>query len=174
LVLACQFKKIKAFDLLRASVYNVYIEDAQVSMPKTSIISTRLEPQQAMRLARKARQLGRSSGETTALLIEEGLRRDEYAFVDFRDSPVGRQAYIQGSTLAVWEVVWIARGYRNNVEKTATHLRMSPLKVRAAISYAQAFPDEIEIAIREHHECDFASLSRLLPQAELFPAPRKK
>lgn len=143
-------------------------------MPKTSIISSRLEPGQEARLVRKAKQLGRSASETGALLIEEGLRRDEFAFVDFRDSPAGRQAYLQGSTLAVWEVVWIARGYRNNVEKTASHLRMSPLKVRAALNYAQAFPDEIEPAIKEHQTCDFASLSQLLPQAEVFPPSKKK
>jgi hypothetical protein len=34
-----------------------------------------------------------------------GLRRSEFAFVDFRDSPAGRQAYPQGSTLAVWAVL---------------------------------------------------------------------
>jgi hypothetical protein len=33
-------------------------------------------------------------------LVEEGLRRSEFAFLDFRDSPAGRQAYSQGSTLA--------------------------------------------------------------------------
>src|SRR5579863_4670385 len=99
-------------------------------MPRTSVVSARLEPEQELRLARKAKHLGRSSSETGALLIEEGLRRDEFAFIDFRDSPVGRQAYVQGSTLAVWEVIWIARGYNGDVEKTAAHLSMSPLKVK--------------------------------------------
>jgi hypothetical protein len=143
-------------------------------MSRTSIVSSRLEPDQERRLVRKARQMGRSPSETGALLIEEGLRRDEFAFIDFRDSPAGRQAYVQGSTLAVWEVAWIARGYGDDVEKTAAHLFMSPLKVKAALNYAQAFPDEIEEAVNEHQSCDFASLSRMLPQAEIFPAPRKK
>jgi hypothetical protein len=143
-------------------------------MSRSSIISSRLEPEQARRLVRKAKQIGRSPSETGALLIEEGLRRDEFAFIDFRDSPSGRQAYVQGSTLAVWEVAWIARGYQNSVEKTAAHLEMSPLKVKAALNYAQAFPDEIKDAIQEHESCDFASLSRMLPQAEIFPSPKKK
>lgn len=144
-------------------------------MPKTSVVSSWLEPDQGKRLARKAKQLGRTSSETGALLIEEGLRRDEFAFVDFRDSPAGRQAYIQGSTLSVWEVVWIARGYHNDFNKAAKHLHMSPLKVRAALNYAKAFPDEIEEAIKEHHAaCDFESLSRMLPQAEVFPPPSRK
>jgi hypothetical protein len=128
-------------------------------MPKKSI-SSRLEPVHESRLVRKAKQLGRSISETGALLIEEGLRRDKFTFVDFRDSPEGRRAYVRGSTLAVWEVVWIARGYRNSVEKTASHLRMSLLKVQTALNYAQAFQAEIEGAIKDHQACDFASLSR--------------
>ena len=118
--------------------------------------------------------MGRSPSETGALLIEEGLRRDEFAYIDFRDSPSGRQAFVQGSTLAVWEVAWIAHGYEGEVEKTAAHLGMSSLKVKAALNYAQAFPEEIEDAVREHEACDFASLSRMLPQAEIFPPPKKK
>ena len=100
-------------------------------MPKTSIVSSRLEPGQERRLIRKAKQLGRSPSEVGALLIEEGLRRDEFAFIDFRNSATGRQACVQGSTLAVWEIIWIARGYDNDVRKTAAHLRMPTLKVQA-------------------------------------------
>jgi uncharacterized protein (DUF433 family) len=143
-------------------------------MPRSSIVSSRLEPEQERRLVRKAKQIGRSPSETGALLIEEGLRRDEFAFIDFRNSLAGRQACVQGSTLAVWEVVWIARGYEEDVGKTAAHLCLSPLKVKAALNYAQAFPDEIQEAIQEHESCDFASLSRMLPQAEIFPSPKKK
>lgn len=143
-------------------------------MTKTIVVSSRLAPAQGKRLARKARQLGRSISEAGALLIEEGLRRDEFAFLDFRDSPLGRQAFVQGSTLAVWEIAWIARGYGDDVAKTANHLRISPLKVRAALSYAGTFPDEIESAIADLESSDFTSLSRMVPQAERFPPTRKK
>ena len=143
-------------------------------MSKTSVVSSRLEPDQQRRLARKAKQLGRSPSEVGALFIEEGLRRDEFAFIDFRNSPVGRQAYLQGSTLAAWEVVWIARGYKSDVGKTAEHLRMSPIKVQAALRYAEAYPDEIGDALREFETSDFESLRRLVPQAEIFPPPQCK
>jgi hypothetical protein len=143
-------------------------------MSRSSILSSRLEPEQERRLLRKAKQMGRSPSETGALLIEEGLRRDEFAFIDFRDSPSGRQAYVQGSTLAVWEVAWIARSYKGDAGKIAAHLCLSPLKVKAALNYALSFPDEIQDAIQENQACDFASLSRMLPQAEIFPPPPKK
>jgi hypothetical protein len=159
------------FDFNPKNDYNVYNDDGEF-MSRSSIVSSRLEPEQQQRLVRKARQIGRSPSETGALLIEEALRRDEFAFIDFRDSPAGRQAHIQGSTLAIWEVVWIANGYQDDVAKTAAHLCLSPLKVKAALNYARAFPDEIQEAIQEHQACDFDSLSRMLPQAEVFPPPR--
>ena len=149
--------------------YIVYGDYRNTDMPKTSVVSSRLDPEQELRLAKMAKNLGRTPSETGALLIEEGLRRAEFAFIDFRDSPAGRQAYLQGSTLAVWEVAWIARGYHNNAEKTAAHFEMSPLKVKAALNYSSAFPEEIGSLIQEHEETDFSSLSRMVPQAEIFP-----
>ncbi len=143
-------------------------------MTRSSMVTSRLEPEQHERLVRKARQMGRSPSETGALLIEEGLRRDEFAFIDFRDSPTGRRAYVQGSTLAVWEVAWIARGYKSDAAKTASHLGMTPLKVMAALNYSKAFPDEIDEAIREHDASDFESLSRMVPQAEIFPPAKRR
>jgi hypothetical protein len=142
-------------------------------MAKTSVVSTRLAPEQEKRLQRKAKELGRTPSETGALLIEEGLRRDEFGFIDFRNSPAGRQAYLQGSTLAVWEVVWISNSYKGDISKTAGHLEMSPLKVQAALNYARTFPYEVGGAIAEHEGADFETLSRMLPQAEVFPPERK-
>jgi hypothetical protein len=57
-----------------------------------------------------------------ARLVEEGLRRLEFALIDFRGSPVGRQVYIQGSSLAVWEVMMIVRAYKGDAKKAAKHL----------------------------------------------------
>ncbi len=88
-------------------------------------------------------------------LVEEGLRRSEFAFLDFRDSPVGRQAYMQGSTLAVWEVVFLLRSHKGNVAAVAKHLRWPEAKVRAAVNYAEAFPEEIDEATAENDSADF-------------------
>jgi uncharacterized protein (DUF433 family) len=129
-----------------------------------------MEESQEERLEKMARRLGRSASETGALLVEEGLRRSEFAFMDFRDTPVGRQAFIQGTRLSVWLVVKIARLYGNDVEKTTEHLGRPPLQIQAALNYAKAFPGEIEAAIKDDASYDFAKLSNLLPQAELFVA----
>ena len=73
------------------------------------VISMRLPLESGKRLKRMANRHGWTPSDASARLVEEGLRRSEFAFIDFRDSPAGRQAYIQGSTLAVWEVMLLVR-----------------------------------------------------------------
>src|SRR5271165_3520587 len=97
------------------------------------VISMRLPLESGKRLKRMANRHGWTPSDASARLVEEGLRRSEFAFIDFRDSPVGRQAYIQGSTLAVWEVALLLESYRQNLSSVAEHLRWPEAKVRAAV-----------------------------------------
>ena len=138
------------------------------------VVSLRVSENQAKRLQRRARRLGRSPSETGAILLEEGLRRDEFAFIDFRDSPVGRQAYLQGSRLAVWMVAKALRALGGDIDATAAHLERSAVQVRAALNYAKAFRQEIDDAIRDNDSYDFAKISRMLPQARLFRVSARK
>jgi hypothetical protein len=142
----------------------------QISMKTDSsmVISMRLPIKSGQRLKRMATRHGWTPSDASARLVEEGLRRADFAFVDFRDSTLGRQAYIQGSSLAVWEVMLLASDYQDDVKKVAKHLRWPEAKVQAAFNYAKAFPDETSEALTHHNEVDFASLSRLLPQANEF------
>jgi len=137
------------------------------------VISMRLPIKSGKRLRRMASQHGWTPSDTSARLVEEGLRRSEFAFVDFRDSTGGRQAYIQGSSLAVWEILMVARDYKKDAAKVAKHLRWPEAKVQAAFHYAKAFPDEINGAIADNDAVDFESLSRMLPQAKEFVASNR-
>jgi len=137
------------------------------------VLSMRLPTDSGQRLKRMARRHGWTPSDTGARLVEEGLRRAEFAFIDFRDSPAGRQACIQGSTLAVWEVVMLLRAYREDTAAVAKHLGWPEAKVRAAEHYAQVFADEIESAIGDNGAADFAMLKRMLPQATLIRARRR-
>ncbi len=141
------------------------------------VISMRLPARSGERLKRMANRHGWTPSDASARLVEEGLRRAEFAFIDFRDSPVGRQACVQGSSLAVWEVLMVARNYRNDAGAVAKHFRWPKAKAQAALNYAKAFPEEIETAIAENDAMDFEALSRMLPQAEEFivgRGPRKR
>ena len=72
---------------------------------------------------------------------------------------------MQGSTLAVWEIVLVAQTYELDVARTAEHLGWRSVRVQAALNYAAAFPEEMEAAMRDNAAMDFESLSRMLPQS---------
>ena len=139
---------------------------------RSMVLSMRLSKESGKRLKRMANRHGWTPSDASARLDEEGLRRSEFAFLDFRDSPVGRQAYIQGSTLAVWEIMLLVRSYKGNVSAVARHLKWPEARVQAAVNYAEVFPEEIEAATSENDAADFKSLKRMLPQAVEF-ATRK-
>jgi len=132
------------------------------------VISMRLPTESGKRLKRMANRHGWTPSDASARLVEEGLRRSEFGFIDFRDSPAGRQACIQGSTLAVWEIMLLIRSYKADASAVAKHLRWPPAKVLAAVHYAEAFPEEIHEAIAENDATDFETLKRMLPQAAEF------
>ena len=132
------------------------------------VISMRLPQASGLRLKRLANRHGWTTSDASARLVEEGLRRTDFAFIDFRDSPAGRQACLHGSSLAVWEVMLLARSYDNDVARLAHHLNWPEAKVQAAFNYAQAFADEINGALGDHDASNFAALSQLLPQAKEF------
>ena len=132
---------------------------------RSVVISMRLPAKSGARLKRMATRHGWTPSDASARLVEEGLRRADFAFVDFRDSAAGRQAYIQGSTLAIWEVVQLVRAYKDDIVAVAKHLRWPEARIQAAVNYAEAFSEEIEQAISENAATDFDALKRMLPGA---------
>jgi hypothetical protein len=122
------------------------------------------------RLKRLANRHGWTASDASARLVEEGLRRSEFAFIDFRDSSIGRQAYVQGSSLAVWEVMLLCRGYKNNLQAVAKHMRWPLAKVQVAVHYAEAFAEEINEALADEDAAGFTTIKRMLPQAVEFVA----
>lgn len=134
----------------------------------SQVVSIRLRENQMERLRRIARRIGRTPSETSALLVEEGLRRNEFGYIDFRESPAGRQAYVLGMSLAVWEVILVARSHQMDAEAAARHLHWPLVKVQAALNYATAFPEEIGTALEDNGTTDFDALVRMLPEAVRF------
>jgi len=132
----------------------------------------RLPADSGNRLKRMANRHGWTPSDASARLVEEGLRRSDFAFIDFRDSAAGRQAYIQGSSLAVWEVMLLVGSYKADVAAVARHLKWPEAKVQAAINYAKAFPEETERALSENAATDFEAVRRMLPQATEFVSRR--
>lgn len=140
---------------------------------RSTVLSMRLPLDSGRRLKRMANRHGWTPSDASARLVEEGLRRGEFAFLDFRDSAAGRQAYVQGSTLAVWEIMLLVRSYKGNVLAVAKHLRWPEAKVRAALNYAEVFPEEIAEAMSDNDAADFQTLKRMLPQATEFVSRKR-
>lgn len=141
---------------------------------RTAVISMRLPEASGERLKKLARRHGWTASDASARLVEEGLRRAEFAYIDFRDSAAGRQAYIQGSSLAVWEVQLLLASYKGDAEAVARHLGWPVSKAAAAANYAEAYSAEIAEALAENDAMDFAALSRMLPQAARFSAGKTR
>lgn len=126
------------------------------------------EGEQSERLEQMAQRLGLTPSEAGVRLIEEGLREAEFHHVEFRDSPVGRQPYVRGSRLAVWEFVMVAQSYALDLVQTAEHFQWPIARVNGALAYAAAYPHEIEDALHRHDSFDFEALRAMLPAAEVF------
>lgn len=105
----------------------------------------------------------KTRSEAAAQLIKEGLRHAEFPAVEFRDSAAGRQAYLVGSGLAVWEVRMVAEGFRLDVGETAKHLRLDRDYVSQALRYASAFESEVRIALDQNRAMTPEKLRAVLP-----------
>ncbi|MGI8932503.1 transcriptional regulator [Leptolyngbya sp. BC1307] len=134
----------------------------------SKVVSARLQDGTFQRLSRVARILDKTPSDTVATLVEESLRAIEFALIEFRSSPLGRQAFMQGSSLAVWEVIEISQQYQMNEEKVAEHFERSPEWVKAAFNYAEAYPKEIDFAIQDSQAVTLTDLKRRLPNLEVF------
>lgn len=102
------------------------------------------------------------------MFIEESLRQSEFAYIEFRNSPVGRQAYMKNSNLAVWQVIMLRQELNNDVVKIANHLQKSTTWVQAAFNYLEAYTSEIDLAIQDDLATGYTTIKRLLPQTELL------
>ncbi|MBV9280588.1 MAG: hypothetical protein JOZ41_10940 [Chloroflexi bacterium] len=63
-----------------------------------------------------------------------------WTYIVFRDTAAGRTAFVEGTGLAVWEIMMIARCYGGDTARTAQHLEIPEALVRAAINDRDAFP----------------------------------
>lgn len=133
-------------------------------MPRTTTI--RLAEEQAERLEQLSERLGKAPDETLTLLIEENLREVEFKAIEFRESAAGRQPYVRGSRLPVWQVLQLVEAYHADAGVVAEHLCCPLANVQDAVRYGQAYPDEVAADARAGSP-EFEELKRILPDLEL-------
>ncbi len=128
---------------------------------KTQPFSIRLGAQANLLVTDEVRRSGRPRSTVVEELTEEAAKTRLHPGIAFRGRP--RRAWVIGSGLDVWEIIEMLRSYGGNEESLlANHPLLNAQRLRAAQTYAEHFPEEIEPLIEENHR----PLQELL---ELYP-----
>ena len=95
------------------------------------------------------RRTGRDFSSVANEMLSEAVKMRRIPGITFADGPAGRRARVAGTGIEVFEVV---QSYRS-VEQAWDRLRqvyhwLSEHQLRAALAYAEAYPEEIEERLR--------------------------
>jgi len=108
----------------------------------TGYVSGRVPARYERLVAKQARAARTSKSDLVARYVIEKSLETEFPGISFRDSLSGREAYLTGHRVAVWEVLAV-HDETKSVEKTAAHFRWPRVLVTRALVYAKAFPEDI-------------------------------
>lgn len=122
----------------------------------TAYVSGRVPARYERLVTKQARAARTSKSDLVARYVIEKTLEAAFPGISFRDSLSGREAYLTGHRVAVWEVLSVHEE-TGSVEKTAHHFRWPRILVKRALAYAKDFPDEISRA--RDGETDTASVA---------------
>jgi uncharacterized protein (DUF433 family) len=123
---------------------------ARSGQGKTRQFSMRVAAPVFEDLERRAQETAGSRNALAERYIAEGVKMDDHPGIYFRDGNLGRRAALAGTRLDVWQVIETLRNHDNSVDDTAEYLNLPAGKVRAAVSFYAAYPDEVDdVAERE-------------------------
>jgi predicted transcriptional regulator len=100
----------------------------------SQVVSLRLPDDTAERLKSTARRTGRTVNEAATRSIEEWLRQEEFADIEFRNFNGERHACLKAA-LPVWQLIMVARDYGMDATKTAMHFGFPLHRVKAGFHY---------------------------------------
>jgi uncharacterized protein (DUF433 family) len=107
--------------------------------------SLRIPRETVRRIAALAEAADRDFSSTTNELLEEALRLRRCPGIVFTWGPSGRRATVAGSGIDVWEAIAKLKLLGGNHSRLRRHYHwLSEAQLRAALSYYQAFPQEID------------------------------
>lgn len=128
---------------------------------KTQPFSIRLGAQTNMLVADEARRSGRSRSAVVEEFTEEAAKLRMHPGIGFRGRP--RRAWVIGSGLDKWEIIDLLRSYDGDEQELLVeHPLLNRQHLRTARTYAEHFPEEIEVLIAENRR-PLAELRGLYP-----------
>src|SRR6266566_862189 len=101
---------------------------------KTSTLGIRLPTETCEMIRQISAGRGRTPSDLLAEYAEEIARKQRFCHIEFRDTPLGRMAYVEGTRSAVWLVRDLARQNKDDIRKTAALHGWPETKVRAAVN----------------------------------------
>jgi len=112
-------------------------------MVTTQPMSFRPSPRFNARLTALAKRTGRSKAFLLESLADEAERCRRYPGLAFRGPDERRRAWITGTGMDVWEVIWATR------DGGATAPAVPAAATRLAAAYYREFPDEVNAFLDE-------------------------
>ena len=129
------------FSILSRALDSVYTVNDTLIMP-TVVRSCRIEADHAKLLSRQAKRRHLEVSTLSSLYLKEKALEEEFPGIGFRDAIGGREAYVLGYRVAVWEVLDVYREARS-IARTADHFGWPDYLVKCALAYAREFPAQI-------------------------------
>ncbi len=108
----------------------------------TIVQSCRIEKDHAALLSRQAKRRHLEVSTLSSLYLKEKALEEEFPGIGFRDAAGGREAYVLGQRVAVWEVADVYREAKS-ISRTADHFGWPEYLVKCALAYAKQYPEEI-------------------------------
>jgi hypothetical protein len=128
---------------------------------KTATLGVRMPKQTCEAVRRISQSQGRTPSDLLAQYAEEIARMHQFCHIEFRQTPLGRMAYVEGTRSAVWLICDLVSQNQNDIPRTAKIHEWPETKVRAAVNYAAAYPGEIEPLIERAHQMTEEKLRQL-------------
>jgi len=128
---------------------------------KTATLGVRLPKSTCDLIRQISASRGRTPSDLLAECAEEIIRKHRFCHIEFRETPLGRMAYVEGTRTAVWLVCDLVRQNQGDVSRTAKLHQWPETKVRTAVNYARAYPDEIEPLIERARNVTEETLRQL-------------
>src|SRR5437899_11717247 len=108
----------------------------------TAYVSGRVPARYERLVSKQARAARTSKSDLVARYVIEKSLETEFPGISFRDSLSGREAYLTGHRVAVWEGLAV-NDETKSLEKTAAHFGSPRVLAKRARAYAQAVREEL-------------------------------
>lgn len=118
-------------------------------MTKGQPFSVRLDEQTEKLVEAEARRTRRSKSAVVEALTEEAARGRRFPGIGFRGDDARRRAWVIGSGLDIWEIVQMFEDFGSE-EALCAETHVTPLQLRIALAYRDAYPHEVEEAVADN------------------------